>query len=114
MIRNKGLSAAEAALFGEMFEKYCKGEVEAGLCPGDTCEYCLVKDCRDEVFRSLGRNVSPAGAPLGEAPAGGAAGSLMTGRRGKTGEARGNSGRPQGRGRRDAGDGRLSFSRGRQ
>lgn len=50
---NTNLSSAEIMQFKTLFSKFCRGEVNAGRCEADTCEWCPVNKAYDEIFDSL-------------------------------------------------------------
>lgn len=53
MERNTILSKSEIKKFKTLFSKFCRGEVNAGRCEQDTCEWCPINRAYNEIFDSL-------------------------------------------------------------
>lgn len=51
--KNVNLSALDVEQFKTLFSKFCRGEINAGRCEGDTCEWCPINKAYDEIFDSL-------------------------------------------------------------
>lgn len=52
-MKNDMLSAEEIEQFKNLFSKFCQGEINAGRCGGDTCEWCPINKAYEEIFDSL-------------------------------------------------------------
>lgn len=50
---NTNLSVSEIEQFKTLFSKFCRGEINAGRCEEDTCEWCPINKAYDEIFDSL-------------------------------------------------------------